>query len=223
MSHFRPFSGARGALTATLAALLLTACAKDQPPARQATGMRPHFEDRARTEQQAAPAQAQARPTQEADTDAGDDSAVVVAVEIQRACQLPKGAENVPRFAFDEAQLRPRGRNILDDVANCLTAGRLQNRTISIVGRADPRGPEQYNQELGLSRAEAARQYLIRQGVSEQQLVVRSRGEAGAEGNDEESWKLDRRVDLVLGESPTGDAMTPASGQGAPRTDPEAK
>jgi outer membrane protein OmpA-like peptidoglycan-associated protein len=175
--------------------------------------MPPRFEEQARTEERAEPQQNLA-PDQ-------DVSAVVVTAEIQRECQLPSGAESVPRFAFDEAQLRPRGRNILDDVAECLKAGRLQDRTISIVGRADPRGSDQYNQALGESRAEAARRYLVRQGVSEQQLVVKSRGESGAQGTDEASWELDRRVDLVLGDAAPDDAMTPASGEGKPRPSPE--
>jgi outer membrane protein OmpA-like peptidoglycan-associated protein len=200
-------------MTLTAIAFLLAACSQNQPPASQATSMPPRFDEQARSAEQA---------TTDRDQSAGEDAfAVVIATEIQRECALPKGAEDVPRFAFDEAQLRPRGRNILDDVKECLTAGRLRDRTITIIGRADPRGPDQYNQELGLSRAEAARQYLVRQGVPERQLVVKSRGESGAQGTDETSWSLDRRVDLVLDDAATDGTMTPASGQGEQRPSPE--
>jgi outer membrane protein OmpA-like peptidoglycan-associated protein len=128
------------------------------------------------------------------------ETTVRLSEEIMQECRFPAAPSELPRFELDQATLRAPGKNVLDDVANCLKDGPLQNRTITIVGRADPRGTKDHNHELGANRAEAARNYLIQKGVSEDKLLVISRGEEGAAGEAEEAWALDRRVDLVLGD-----------------------
>jgi peptidoglycan-associated lipoprotein len=128
------------------------------------------------------------------------DTTIQLSADIMRECRLPTAPAELPRFELDQATLRGPDKNVLDDVANCLTEGPLQNRTITIVGRADPRGSEAHNHELGASRAEAARNYLLAKGVSDKKLLVISRGEEGASGTAEEVWSLERRVDLVLGD-----------------------
>jgi peptidoglycan-associated lipoprotein len=128
------------------------------------------------------------------------DTTIQLSEEIMRECRFPTAPSELPRFELDQATLRGPDKNVLDDVANCLTEGPLQNRTITIVGRADPRGSEAHNHELGASRAEAARNYLLAKGVSDKKLLVVSRGEEGASGTAEETWALERRVDLVLGD-----------------------
>lgn len=128
------------------------------------------------------------------------DTTIRLSEEIMRECSLPTAPAELPRFELDQATLRGPDKNVLDDVANCLTQGPLQNRTITIVGRADPRGSEAHNHELGANRADAARNYLIAKGVSDKKLLVISRGEEGASGAGEDAWSLDRRVDLVLGD-----------------------
>ncbi|HEU5074381.1 MAG TPA: OmpA family protein [Polyangiaceae bacterium] len=131
--------------------------------------------------------------------DRNDDATEVnVSEELRRECQLPDAPADAPKFDYDEAALRPRGRDILQDVAGCLKGGPMQGRAVTIVGRTDPRGPQEYNQELALDRAQAARDYLVAQGVPEGQIQVVSRGEQGAQGTNEESWALDRRVDIQV-------------------------
>jgi outer membrane protein OmpA-like peptidoglycan-associated protein len=121
--------------------------------------------------------------------------------EIMRDCRFPANPDELPGFDVDQATLRPRGRDILADVANCMKEGPLQNRTVTIIGRTDARGTEQHNEALGANRAVATRNYLTQKGVSEKKLLVISRGEEGASGSDAESMALDRRVDLVLGDA----------------------
>jgi outer membrane protein OmpA-like peptidoglycan-associated protein len=128
------------------------------------------------------------------------ETTVLLSDEIMRECRFPESREQLPRFELDQSTLRAPGKNVLDDVANCLKEGPLQNRTITIVGRTDPRGSDEHNRELGANRAEAARNYLIQKGVAEQKLLVISRGEEGASGSSEDTWALDRRIDLVLGD-----------------------
>ncbi len=167
-------------------ALGLFACASDkQTPALQASDVQPA---------------ASAEPT--ASQRVGDGSTTIrLSPEIVRDCRFPADPDELPGFDVDQATLKPRGRDILADVANCLKDGPLQNRTITIIGRTDARGSETHNQVLGASRAEATRNYLTQKGVPEKKLLVISRGEEGASGNDAESMARDRRVDLVLGDA----------------------
>lgn len=136
--------------------------------------------------------------------------------EIMKDCRFPDAPEEVPQFDVDKATLHPRGRDILADVANCMKEGPLKNRTVTIVGRADKRGTEDHNHELGANRAEATRAYLIQKGVADGKLLVVSRGEEGAQGTDAETMALDRRVDLVLGDATDRTSLTenpPANAQ----------
>jgi len=115
---------------------------------------------------------------------------------VQSRCDLPETPREAPQFDFDESQLRERGRKILDGIVQCMRNGALREEGITIVGHADPRGPEGYNRDLGRRRAETARDYLLGQGVSAGRITVRSRGEAEAQGTGPDSWQLDRRVDI---------------------------
>jgi peptidoglycan-associated lipoprotein len=79
-----------------------------------------------------------------------------------------------------------------------MTTGPLAGKTVELVGRADPRGEEEYNMTLGERRAESVVHYLTQLGVAESRLPVTSRGALDAQGHDEATWAVDRRVDLRL-------------------------
>jgi peptidoglycan-associated lipoprotein len=145
------------------------------------------------------------------------ETTVQLSEEFRRECRLPNAPQGAPKFDFDKATLHARGQNILDDVATCLSQGPLKDRTITIIGRTDARGSEAHNKELAATRAEAARSYLVQRGVPVAQVRLISRGELGARGSDEDTWALDRRVDLELGDL-SGSAST-ASGAAAQTAD----
>ena len=166
-------------------ALMVAACASDKPPATPASALTPA---------------ASSEPATSQDVGKGG-TAIHLSDEIMSDCHFPASPGELPQFDVDQATLRPRGRDILADVANCMKDGPLQNRTITIIGRADARGTESHNQQLGGTRADATRTYLVGKGVPEKKLLVVSRGEQGATGNDTEGMALDRRVDLVLGDA----------------------
>lgn len=169
--------------------VLLGACTGERVSPRTAS----NTADRTTVSVASSPAVADARVAR--NDDATD---VNVSEELRRQCQLPDAPAEAPKFNFDEAALTPRGQNILYDVARCLDEGPMQGRAVTIVGRTDPRGTEQYNQELAMDRAQAARDYLVAQGVPEGQIQLVSRGEGGAQGTNEQSWALDRRVDIEI-------------------------
>ena len=134
------------------------------------------------------------------------DTTVQISEDFRRQCSLPN-AQNAPHFDYADATLHARGANILDDVAKCLSDGPLKGQVMTIIGRTDARGSAQYNKELSANRAEAARNYLLQHGVAAANVRILARGEMGAQGTDEQTWALDRRVDFELGDrTATGNA-----------------
>jgi peptidoglycan-associated lipoprotein len=126
-------------------------------------------------------------------------ASVNVADDLVRLCNIQVGdVSRAPKFDFDEAALLPEDRAILDQVARCLTTGPLKGRSVTLIGRADPRGEIEYNMVLGDHRADAVRTYLAKLGVHEERMSQTSRGELDAQGTDEETWRADRRVDIAL-------------------------
>jgi peptidoglycan-associated lipoprotein len=113
----------------------------------------------------------------------------------------PKPGETrgvAPSFDFDSAALAESDRKMLGDVAKCLTEGPLKGKSITLIGRADPRGEAEYNMTLGESRANTVHRYLVDLGVSRDRARPTSRGEMDATGTNEEGWARDRRVDIEL-------------------------
>jgi len=103
-----------------------------------------------------------------------------------------------PQFDYDKDELTPDDRVVLDQLATCLTTGALKGKAVALIGRADPRGTEEYNLGLGSRRASSVSQYLGRLGVTDPQMAVTTRGALEATGTDESGWKQDRRVDIQL-------------------------
>ena len=116
---------------------------------------------------------------------------------IARACGLPQ-QETRTSFDFDSATIGDDDKAVLAAVAKCLTEGALQGKSVSLVGRADPRGEDEYNMSLGGSRSDAVRKYMHDLGVQRERLGATSRGEIDATGTDEAGWARDRRVDIEL-------------------------
>ncbi|HUS32373.1 MAG TPA: OmpA family protein [Kofleriaceae bacterium] len=119
--------------------------------------------------------------------------------DIVQLCGIKVAATSAtPTFDYDKAELSPEDRAVLDQLATCLTTGALKGKGVSLVGRADPRGTEEYNLGLGSQRAGSVSTYLTRLGVAQTQLNVTTRGALDATGTDESGWQKDRRVDITL-------------------------
>jgi outer membrane protein OmpA-like peptidoglycan-associated protein len=127
----------------------------------------------------------------------GPSTAVLlISASVREKCALPEQPSAEPQFDFDEAALRPRGEDILDRIATCMREGSLKDQAVTVVGHADPRGGEHYNLDLGMDRARAARDYLIKQGVASSAVQLETRGEQDATGTSPEGYQLDRRVEI---------------------------
>ncbi len=122
-----------------------------------------------------------------------------VSEELLEKCNLNFGSvEKAPKFEFDKAELLPADFEVLRQIAECVTTGPLKDASLSLVGRADPRGTVQYNEKLGGRRATNVAVHLEQLGVTSSRMERSSRGELDAVGTDEASWAIDRRVDIGL-------------------------
>jgi peptidoglycan-associated lipoprotein len=167
--------------TAILPLMLFgAACASKPPPVRE-----PNIVETASVRPQ--PANGNARGT------------VGVSDDIARACNIQFGSvDRAPKFDFAETDLLPEDRSLLQQVAPCITTGPLKGRGLRLVGRADPRGEVEYNMTLGAHRADTVRRYLADLGVDAKKVGETSRGKLDATGTDENGWRRDRRVDIML-------------------------
>jgi outer membrane protein OmpA-like peptidoglycan-associated protein len=139
-------------------------------------------------------------PTPTADPPPATNSPTVgVSDDLAKQCRLRlANVEQAPKFGYNDDDLLPADRDMLQQVAECLVRGPLQGRNVELVGRTDPRGTDEYNLGLGTRRADSVRGYLQRLGVPANRLTPSTRGEIDAAGADEIGWQRDRRVDLQL-------------------------
>ena len=101
-------------------------------------------------------------------------------------------------FDFDSEALREEYAPVVAAHARKLAAGNLR---IRLEGHTDERGSDSYNNALGLRRAEAVKKALRLAGAGDGQIDAVTFGEqkpaAGGEGEGEEAWARNRRVEIV--------------------------
>ena len=104
-------------------------------------------------------------------------------------------------FDFDRYALRPDQREALLHDASLLKAN--PESEIRIEGHCDERGTTDYNLALGDLRANAARNFLVAQGISAGRITTVSYGEErpADPGHDEAAWARNRRAEVKLASS----------------------
>ena len=100
-------------------------------------------------------------------------------------------------FALNSADLNAQFFSALDGVSMVLKE--YDKTVIEVAGHTDSSGSDQYNQALSERRAQAVRRALMLAGAQAGQITTVSYGEErpAASGSDEESWRLNRRVEIV--------------------------
>jgi len=78
-------------------------------------------------------------------------------------------------FDFDRSKVRSPDQERLDKLVTGLNG--VDYERILIVGHADRIGTESYNERLSLRRANAVKDYLVKQGVQSDRLLTEGRGE----------------------------------------------
>ena len=99
-------------------------------------------------------------------------------------------------FDFDQSELRAEYGDLLQRHANNLMNN--PRTQIRLEGHADERGSREYNIGLGERRSQSVRRLLMIQGAAADQISTVSFGEErpAAFGSDEESYQLNRRVEI---------------------------
>ena len=166
-------------LGAAAIALAVSGCAKRTPPPEVA-----------------GPVEAPVDPTTGETVAPGDVE--LTELPAQQADLIAKAGSDSVYFGTDEY--------ILDDSAKATLAAQARwllanpNVRASIEGHADERGTREYNMALGERRANAAKDFLVSQGVPDARLLVTSWGKERpvATGSNEEAWAQNRRAVTVL-------------------------
>lgn len=113
--------------------------------------------------------------------------------EVQAAAQ---NVRSIVRFAFDSSEIDAEAASILDDQVAFLASH--PDARVLVAGHTDERGSREYNHALGERRAQAVRNYLASQGVTDARVETISYGEDRpvAAGADEASYAQNRRAEL---------------------------
>ncbi len=111
---------------------------------------------------------------------------------IRTSCSGPS-----PFFEFDSDKMDQDDKSTMYNLAECMKSGALRDKRIRLIGRTDPRGTEDYNEKLGLERADKVKQYLVRHGVDASRIETTSYGKQDAHPSPSE-WAGDRRVEIQL-------------------------
>jgi peptidoglycan-associated lipoprotein len=109
--------------------------------------------------------------------------------------------ETTAHFEYGKAEVREADKPMLADFAKTLSEHH-QGVVVTVEGFTDPAGSASFNRRLGQRRADAVRDFLVSQGLSDEQVRAVSYGEAdnrqirpGAWGDD---GLANRRVALVI-------------------------
>lgn len=159
------------ALAIPLAAVLLSACATEPPPAPRTTA-----------------AEYAAWPQDR------ESSTLVFDPQITAACGMVPTAH----FGFDSDAIVGDAAAALDRLSECFITGPLAGKVLRIVGHTDPRGDPGHNLVLGQKRATGVAFYLNAHGFDLLNAHTMTVGSADAVGTDEETWALDRKVEVFL-------------------------
>lgn len=106
-------------------------------------------------------------------------------------------AEKVIYFEYDSDQISADYQALIAHHGKYLVSN--SDMQVRLEGHADERGSREYNIALANRRAQAVRRLVLFQGVNANQVTVISYGEEKpvSLGHDNESWQLNRRVELV--------------------------
>jgi peptidoglycan-associated lipoprotein len=98
-------------------------------------------------------------------------------------------------FDFDKFDIRPMDVKAMGENEAWLRDN--PDSRLTLEGYCDPVGTEEYNRGLGLRRSNAAKAYLVKQGIDAARLTAISFGEEKPVTTDPKQFGLNRRVEFV--------------------------
>lgn len=121
-------------------------------------------------------------------------------VEVTRTAEdeLDVTLRNEILFDFDSAALRSESRRTLTDMSDVFE--KYPKQSIVVEGHADSVGSDAYNQTLSEKRADAVRDYLVREGTASSRIRAVGFGESRPKASNEtaEGRQLNRRVEIKI-------------------------
>jgi outer membrane protein OmpA-like peptidoglycan-associated protein len=121
-------------------------------------------------------------------------------------------------FATNKAVILPDAKQRLTEVARGVKSVMEENpadkeRKITIIGYTDDRGTDAHNMDLSKKRAEAVRDFFVKQGIDKSMLETDGRGKAEpvADNTTEDGRSQNRRVEITIspGASERGSSPSP--------------
>jgi len=126
----------------------------------------------------------------------GDNTETVITPEMQTAMDTITNQKIY--FEYDRYDIRADSQETLKVKANALRS--YPTIRVQIQGHCDERGTQEYNLALGERRARAAYEYLLRLGVSANQMEMLSYGKErpAVAGSGEAVWSQNRRDEFII-------------------------
>ncbi len=181
-------------LPVLLAALLVGACSRNQPPVARPTQPPPPSGTVTSGSRPPAPPVPVSEPTVVPPEPVRDDGISSASLD-----DLNRNSPLRPVFfEYDSSDVSPAAQALLD--ANASVLKTYRNWTVTIEGHCDERGSAEYNLALGERRAVAARAYLVSLGVPADRLRTVSYGKEFPfdSGKDEAAFAKNRRAHFVI-------------------------
>lgn len=117
--------------------------------------------------------------------------------EIVKKADLPRIDIEI-QFDFDSAAIRPESKSDVDSLGKALSSPELASYRIVLNGHTDAKGSDGYNQKLSEERANAVRDYLVRNfGIDSSRLVPIGYGEERLKNANDPEAGENRRVEVI--------------------------
>jgi outer membrane protein OmpA-like peptidoglycan-associated protein len=121
-------------------------------------------------------------------------------IELERVKEdtLKLNLDGEVSFANNSDKINPAFDKTLDKVSGIIS--QYNETSVQIIGHTDNRGSDSYNQDLSERRALSVANFLSQNGVSSQRITTEGRGELEprSENNTKEGRELNRRVEILL-------------------------
>ncbi|NYT42635.1 peptidoglycan-associated lipoprotein Pal [Sphingomonas sp. R-74633] len=136
-------------------------------------------------------------PSETGPATSGEGDSDTVAAPLNEQFRREVASDTI-HFSFDQYDIDPEARAILDSQAQWLSSH--PNTRVTIEGHCDERGTREYNLALGDRRANATKNYLASRGISPARITTISYGKERpiALGSDDASWSQNRRAVTIV-------------------------
>ncbi|MGI9509955.1 MAG: OmpA family protein [Geminicoccaceae bacterium] len=134
---------------------------------------------------------------------AREQAANQIEIERVRDDLLKLTLDSEVSFDLNSAEIKPAFAPSLTKLANVLA--KYDRNQVTIIGHTDSTGPDAYNQDLSVRRAESVVGELATRGVPNSMMQAEGRGEAEPRGDNstEAGRQLNRRVEILIQPDPS--------------------